>query len=145
MLITALDIVSNMNIDKNKAREILRALIYQEIVEESNKEKRGENFVIDKPITKEFVKFCGLTDNEVESLYEEVFEDLDEYKEFSFWDDFSEKIAIIRREEDAESKGFKFSQKEAFMKLCSYMDDVNERLEEVNQIELWKYIAQYFE
>ncbi len=136
-----------LKIEQQKAREILKALIYQDLIEEDNKENRGEKINYEKPLIKEFTKFCDLSDDELDDLHEEVNNSIDEFENNTFWDSFAEKIAIVKREEEAEKEGIKFSQQEAFIKLCRYMDQVNDnlsRLSDAELIDLWKYIAQYF-
>lgn len=133
-----------MNIEQEKAKKILKALIYQNIIEESNKENRGEELNYDRPLIKEFLKFCGLSDDDLDDWYEEAFENIDEFENNSFWDDFAEKVAIVKREEEAEKKNIKLSKDEAFIMLCRYMDKINDNLQDVDQIDLWKYIAKYF-
>ncbi len=129
---------------KQKAKEILRALVYQEIVTDTNREFAGEEPEFDKPLIKECIEYCGLADREYDNLYEEIFEDIDEFEDNTFWRSFSEKVAIVKREEEAEKKKVKFSQDEAFIKLCEFMDEINDKLQDVDQIDLWKYIAKYF-
>jgi len=136
-----------LQIEQPKAKEILKALIYQDLIDDDNKENRGEKINYEKPLIKEFTKFCGLSDDELDGLYEEVSNNLDEFENNTFWDSFVEKIAIVKREEEAEKKGIKFSQQEAFAKLCRYMDEINDNLIRFNDtelIDLWKYIAQHF-
>ena len=96
------------------------------------------------PLTEKLIKFCGLSDDEYEDLYENVFEDIDEFENNTFWDHFAEKIAIVKREEEAKRKGVKFSKKKAFIKFCEYENEINKRLEDVNLVDLWTYVAQYF-
>jgi len=136
-----------LKIEQQKARKILKALVYQDLIDEDNKESRGEKINYERPLIKEFTKFCGLSDDELDDLYEEVNDNIDEFENNTFWDNFAEKVAIVKREEEAEKKGIKFSQQEAFIKLCRYMDRVNDnlsRLSDTKLIDLWKYIAQYF-
>jgi len=135
-----------LKFEQQKAREILKALIYQDLIEEDNKENRGEKINYEKPLIKEFTKFCGLSDDELDDLHEEVNDNIDEFENNTFWDNFVEKVAIVKREEEAEKKNIKFSRDEAFIKLCRYMDEINDnliRLSDTEQIDLWKYIAQY--
>jgi hypothetical protein len=133
-----------MNLDQQKAKTILNALIYQDIIEEFNKNSRGEKLNYDKPFIKEFAKFCGLTDENLDDLHEDVFKNLEEYENYTFWDNFAEKVAIVKREEEKESKKLKLSQDEAFIMLSTYMDKINNILDDVDQIDLWKYIAKHF-
>ncbi len=133
------------NIDKEKAKKILIALIYQEMIDETNNEWAGREIVQDRPLRDEFVELCGLSEEQYDNLCEEVYEVIDEFENNTFWDKFAERVAIIKREEEAEKKGKKFSQEEAFKKLYKYMNEVNDKLQEVDQIALWKHIAKYFE
>ena len=132
-----------MKIGQEKAMKILRALIYQEMVDDTNEEFAGKKIIHHKPLIEEFVKFCGLSDQEHEELSDEVFENIDEFENNTFWENFAEKIAIVKREQEAEKRGIKFSQDEAFIKLSRYIDEINNKLDQVDQVGLWKYIAQY--
>ena len=51
-----------MEINKEQALEILKALTYQDYIEESNKEFSGEELEFNKPMIKKFINFCELTD-----------------------------------------------------------------------------------
>ena len=136
-----------LKIEQQKAIEILKALIYQDLIEEDNKENRGEKINYEKSLIKEFTKFCDLSADELDDLHEEVNNSIDEFENNTFWDNFVEKVAIVKREEEAEKKNIKFSRDEAFIKLCRYMDEVNDNLNQLSdaeQIDLWKYIAQHF-
>ncbi|MFC1808147.1 hypothetical protein ACFL0T_07295 [Candidatus Omnitrophota bacterium] len=133
-----------MNIDQQKAKTILNALIYQDIIDEANKENRGEKITHDKPLIKEFARFCGLSDEKLDDLYDEIFENLEEYENYSFWENFAEKVAIVKREEEKNSKKIELSQDEAFIVLSRYMDKVNDILDDADLVDLWKYIAKYF-
>ena len=133
-----------MKIEQEKARTILKALIYQDIIDEYNKECAGEEISHDRPLVKEFTKICGLSDDTLDDLYEELHNNIDEFENNTFWRDFVEKIAVVKREEEAEKKDVKFSQEEAFTKLCEFEEDINKNLENVDLIDLWKYIAKYF-
>ena len=132
-----------MEIEQQKARRILKALVYQDIIDEDNKENRGEKLNHERQLIKEFSKFCSLSDDELDDLYEEVFENIDEFENNTFWENFVEKIAIVKREEEAEKKGIKFSREEAFVKLCRYEEEINKKLDKVDLVNLWKYVAQH--
>ncbi|MCF7887653.1 MAG: hypothetical protein K9L76_00085 [Candidatus Omnitrophica bacterium] len=132
------------NISKEKAKEILKALIYQEMVDETNNEWAGREIVADRPLRDEFVEFCGLSEEQYDDLTEDIYEIISEFENNTFWDKFAERVAIIKREEEAEKKGKKLSREESFKKLCKYMDEVNDKLQEVDQVALWKHIAEYF-
>lgn len=133
-----------MEIEQQKARKILKALVYQDIIDEDNEENRGEKLNQEQQLIKEFTKFCGLSDDELDNLYEEVFENIDEFENNTFWENFVEKIAIVKREEEAEKKGIKFSQDEAFINLCSHEEEINKKLDKADLVNLWKYVAQHF-
>jgi polyhydroxyalkanoate synthesis regulator phasin len=133
-----------MKIKIEKAGKILEAFIYQEIIDDTNKEVLGEKIEYEKPLIDEFVKFCGLSDEEYNNLYDDIFGKIDKFEGGTFWENFVEKIAIVKREEVTKKNDIKFSQDEAFEKLCEYMDEINNKIDKVNQTDLWKYIAQYF-
>ena len=133
-----------MNIDKQKAEAILSALVYKDIIDEAIEDYRGDEVPPENPLIKEFAGFCGLSDDELEDLHEDVLENLEEYANYTFWDDFAEKVARIKREEEEQEKDLKLSREEALIVLFRYMDEINDILDETDQIDIWKYIAKYF-
>lgn len=133
-----------MNIDQQKAKTILNALICQNMVQEAIRESKGEKITHDNPLIREFAKFSGLSDESLDAVYEAVFENLEEYENYTFWDNFAEKIAIVKREEEKEQKGREIPKDKAFIAFCKYMDKINDILDDADQIDLWKYIAKYF-